>query len=73
VLINNCKLDMGWFRDELNRRLEAALDGEMKIDDTYNTLGNIMKIIEALYVINDAILDIGKRQRLFALQSLVVQ
>jgi hypothetical protein len=66
VLVNNCKLDIGWFRDELHRRLEAALDTEMTIDDTYDTLGNIIKIIEALYVISDAIPDAGKKQRLFA-------
>ena len=73
VLIKNCKLDIGWFRDELNRRLEAALDTEMNIDDTYDTLGNIINIIEALYVINDAIPDTGKRQRLFDLQSDVIR
>lgn len=73
VLIKNCKLDIGWFRDELHRRLEAALDTEMNVDDTYDTLGNIMKIIEALYVINDAIPDAGKRQRLFNFQSVVVE
>lgn len=73
VLIKNCKLDIGWFRDELHRRLEAALDTKMNIDDTYDTLGNIIKIIEALYVINDAILVTGKRQRLFDLQSVVVE
>ncbi|HXS57895.1 MAG TPA: hypothetical protein VN726_17295 [Hanamia sp.] len=73
VLIKNCKLDIGWFRDELNKRLEAALDTEMNLDDTYDTLGNIIKIIEALYVINDAIPDAGKRQRLFDLQSAVME
>ena len=56
----------------MNKRLEAALDIEMNLDDTYDTLGNIIKIIEALYVINDAILDTGKRQRLFDLQSAVM-
>jgi hypothetical protein len=73
ALTKNCKLDIGWFRDELNSRLEAALDKEMVVDDNYDTLGNIIKIIEALNVINDAILDTRKRQRLFDLQSLVVQ
>jgi hypothetical protein len=68
VLTKNCKLDLGWFRDELHNRLEAALDPAMKINDPYNTVGNILKIMESLYLINYAILDSTTRQRLFSLK-----
>lgn len=72
ALTQNCKHDVGWFRDELHNRLEAALDPDMQVDDTYNILGNIIKIIEALNMVNDAIPDSEKRERLF-LQYAVVR
>lgn len=66
ALHENCKLDIGWFREILRERLETALDPAIKLDIESKTLNNILKIIEALYVLNNIIFDPEKRGRLFA-------